>query len=60
MLRCFLEMAGGLTFAPPIVAHAAEINELMDSAMQRILFNGEPAAPVLRLANQRARELSRR
>lgn len=54
----FLAMARGETFAPPVVAQAAEINDLMDSAMQRILFAGEPAGPLLQRANQRARMLS--
>jgi multiple sugar transport system substrate-binding protein len=54
----FLAMARGPTFAPPIVANAAEITEVMDSAMQRILFKGLPAGPALQQANQRARALA--
>ena len=58
--RVFLAAAQGPTFAPPIVANAAEINEVLDSAMQRILYSGEPAGPLLREANRQARALAGR
>lgn len=55
--QVFLDMARSATFAPPIVAHAAEISELMDSAISRSVFGGQPAQPLLQRANAQARAL---
>jgi len=55
----FLEMARGPTFPPPIVSNAAEINNLMDSALESVLQGKAPAATALRQANAKVNALSR-
>jgi multiple sugar transport system substrate-binding protein len=56
--RAFLDMAAAKTFAPPIAEHGDEIQALMDSAMQAILFGGADAATTLRAANARVRAVA--
>lgn len=51
----FLTMARGSTFAPPIAPHAAEVNDIMDAALQDILFAHQPAGPTLKRAEQQVR-----
>jgi hypothetical protein len=54
----FLLAAQGLTFAPPMVPRAAEINDLMGPALERILSGRAKASQVLPQANQRAQALA--
>ena len=53
----FLEMAAGATFAPPIARHAAQINDLLDSAIERVLLGRESPAAALPAANAKANAL---
>jgi multiple sugar transport system substrate-binding protein len=55
----FLAMAQGKTFSPPIADHAAQINDLLDLAIEQVLLGKSPAAPALRAANIKANNLLR-
>lgn len=53
----FLQAAAGPTFAPPIVDHSAQINDIFELAIDRILRGRVPAAQALREANGQANAL---
>lgn len=53
----YIDMAREQTFAPPIAPHAAEVNQIMDSALEGILFSGKPALPTLQRAQKHIQEL---
>jgi multiple sugar transport system substrate-binding protein len=54
----FLEAARGSTFLPPIAPGAAEITDLMNTTIERILSGRARAADVLPAAARRAREIA--
>jgi multiple sugar transport system substrate-binding protein len=54
----FSDSARGLQFAPPVVPRAAEVNDLMQAVMQRILSGRAQAAQALPEAARRVRELT--
>jgi multiple sugar transport system substrate-binding protein len=56
----FLETARGFTFAPPIASHAAEINDLMNAALESVLSGSKSASKVLREVAPQVREITRR
>jgi multiple sugar transport system substrate-binding protein len=56
----FAEMATGRIFAPPIVENAAEIDQLVGQAIERVLLGRAEAGPALAAANAKARALARR
>jgi multiple sugar transport system substrate-binding protein len=53
----FLLMAAGSTFAPPIVDQSAQINDLIDAALEQVLLGRQRAAQALRPANAQANAL---
>jgi multiple sugar transport system substrate-binding protein len=56
--QAFLEAARGLTFQPPIVPRAAEVNDLMGSALERILSGRARADQALPQAARQVRALT--
>ena len=56
----FVEMARSRTFAPPIVENAAEIDQIIGAAIERVLLGRAEAGAALRAANARARDVARR
>ncbi len=54
----FAEMARSQVFAPPIVENAAEIDQLIGNAIERVLLGRAPAGPALAAANAKARALA--
>lgn len=57
--RAFAEMASAGTFAPPVVENAAEIDQIIGTAIENVLLGRAQAGPALRAANARARALAR-
>lgn len=55
----FVTMARGHTFAPPVVENAAEIDQIIGTAIETVLLGQAQAGPALRAANARARALAR-
>ena len=57
---CFalLQAAQGLTFAPPMVPRAAEVNDTMVGALERVLSGRVPAAQALPEAARRVRQIT--
>ncbi len=55
----FAEMARSPTFAPPIVENAAEIDQIIGSAIETVLLGRAEAGAALRAANARVRALAR-
>jgi len=56
----FLDMVkAGTTFAPPIIDHSAQINDLIDEGIEQVLL-GAPAGPAMRAANAKANAVLRR
>ena len=56
----FAEMARSQVFAPPIVENAAEIDQLIGNAIERVLLGRAQAGPALAAANAKARALAGR
>ncbi len=56
--QVFLETARGLTFPPPIVRHAAEVNDLMATTLERVLSGRVTAAQALPEAQRRVQALT--
>jgi multiple sugar transport system substrate-binding protein len=54
----FLEAARGLTFAPPLVAHAGEVHDVMGSAIERVLSGTAAADKALGEAGRRVRAIA--
>lgn len=58
--EAFAQMAKSRIFAPPIVENAAEIDQLIGQAIERVLLGRAEAGPALAAANAKARALARR
>lgn len=58
--EAFAQMAKSRIFAPPIVENAAEIDQLIGQAIERVLLGRAEAGPALAAANAKARSLVRR
>ena len=56
----FDTMAKSRIFAPPIVENAAEIDQIIGQAIERVLLGRAEAGPALARANAKARALARR
>lgn len=56
----FDTMAKSRIFAPPIVENAAEIDQIIGQAIERVLLGRAEAGPALAAANAKARALMRR
>lgn len=56
--RVFLDTARGSTFAPPVAANAAEINDLLGPVLERILAGRANAATALRQVAPQVRALA--
>jgi multiple sugar transport system substrate-binding protein len=54
----YIDAAAGTTFLAPIVVRPAEINDLMMSAIERVLYGGGDAAQVMGEAARQARALA--
>lgn len=57
--QVFLDAARGQTFQPPIVPHAAEVNDLVNTTLERILSGSARARDVLPEMTRRVRDLTR-
>ena len=57
--QAFIDAAQGLTFAAPVVPRSAEINDVMNSALESVLSGRMPPEVALPQAAQRARALAR-
>ena len=55
----FLQAAHGLTFAPPMVPRAAEVNDTMVGTLERVLSGRVPAPQALPDAARRVRQITR-
>jgi multiple sugar transport system substrate-binding protein len=53
----FLTMTQGFTLQPPIVAHGAEINNIVGNTMEEILIGRRKASEALRIANSKVNTL---
>jgi multiple sugar transport system substrate-binding protein len=56
--QAFLDMTRATTFQPPIAKGGAQIDSIMDSAIETILLGQADAAPTLKDANQKVNEVA--